>query len=33
MMPSYQKSDNNIGQTNLIQMYIAMKPDAAPIAA
>ena len=27
------KSNNDIGQTNLIQMHIAMKPDAAPIVA
>ena len=27
------KSDNGIGQTDLIQMHIAMKPNAAPIAA
>ena len=27
------KSDNDIGQTELIQMHIATKPDAAPVAA
>ena len=26
------KSNNNIGQTDLIKMYIATKPNAAPIA-
>ena len=27
------KSNNNIGQTDLTQMYIAMRPNVAPIAA
>ena len=27
------KSDNDIGQTDLIKMHIATKPNAAPIAA
>ena len=27
------KSDNDIGQTNLIKMHIATRPDAAPVAA
>ena len=27
------KSDNDIGQTDLIKMHIATRPDAAPIAA
>ena len=26
------KGDNNIGQTDVIQMHNAMKPNAAPIA-
>ena len=27
------KSDNDIGQTDIIEMHIATRPDAAPIAA
>ena len=27
------KSSNDIGQTDLIEMHIATKPDSAPIAA
>ena len=27
------KSDNDIGQTDLIKMHIATRPDAAPVAA
>ena len=27
------KSDNDIGQTDLIEMHIATRPDAAPVAA
>ena len=27
------KSDNDIGQTDLIKMHIAIKPNAAPITA
>ena len=33
MMQYFQKSNNDIGQTDLITIHIATKPNSVPVAA